>query len=98
MSEIDTSTEAIAEMSRKLRSQDPADLPWRMEVADMHVTLSAERDALRAEVKRLREALAVAANRLQRRAVDFDAGSHEFIETSEWAADASATLKGAANG
>ena len=59
-----------------------------------------ERDAIAAwntratppEVTALVEALTLAANRLQRCAVDFDAGSHEFIETSEWATDARAAL------
>lgn len=51
VSEVDTSTEAVAEMSRKLRSQDPADLPWRMKVANMHDALASERDALRAKVE-----------------------------------------------
>ena len=52
----------------------------------------AERDALRAKVARLEGALTLAANRLQRRAVDYLPGSRLFIETSEWADEARAAL------
>lgn len=46
-------------------------------------------------IARLVEALALAANRLQRCAVDYDTGTHEFIETSEWAQEARAVLAAA---
>lgn len=47
-----------------------------------------------AQIAALVEALALAANRLQRCAVDYDTGSREFIETSEWAKEARAAVKG----
>lgn len=53
------------------------------------------RDAV---IAQLVEALALAANRLQRCAVDYDTGSHEFIETSEWAQEARAALAAAKGG
>lgn len=43
-------------------------------------------------VVRMREALELAANRLHRCSVDYDTGTHEFIETGEWAAEARAAL------
>ena len=46
-------------------------------------------------IARLVEALTIAANRLQRCAVDYDTGSHEFIETSEWAQEARAAIAAA---
>ena len=53
------------------------------------------------EVAALVEALNLAANRLNRRAVDYIPGGRLFIETSEWAAEARAALaalEGRANG
>ena len=83
---------------------DNAGRPWQRERAEwyrrqMAIALArmvkAETDALereiaaaRASAQAMAEALKLAENRLHRRAVDFDTGSHEFIETSEWAADA----------
>lgn len=55
---------------------------------DLEAALAAERET----VARLTEALTLAANRLHRRAVDFDTGSRAFIETSEWAEEARAAL------
>lgn len=46
-------------------------------------------------IARLVEALELSANRLQRCAVDYDTGSHEFMETSEWAEEARAALAAA---
>ena len=73
-------------------SADPA-------LDDLSVTLAiqladaeAEIALLRAEVERLRQALTVAANRLLRCSVDYDTGSHSFIETGEWADEAHAAL------
>ncbi len=43
-------------------------------------------------VVRMREALELAANRLHRCSVDYDTGTHEFIETGEWAAEARAAI------
>lgn len=48
----------------------------------------------RPEVKALVEALTLAANRLQRLAVEFVPGSHNFITVGEWADEALAALKG----
>ena len=48
--------------------------------------------AAEAKVARLEGALTLAANRLQRRAVDYVPGSRLFIETSEWAQEARAAL------
>lgn len=69
--------------------------------ADLPPTLSADLIRLRAEVAtlraseaRMREALALASNRLHRCSVDYDTGTHEFIETGEWAAEARAALQG----
>jgi hypothetical protein len=61
--------------------------------AETYVRLENKIEAAEAENARLREALALAANRLQRCAVDYDTGSHEFFETSEWAKDARAALQ-----
>ena len=46
------------------------------------------------EVKALVEALTLAANRLQRLAVEFVPGSHNFITVGEWEDEARAALKG----
>jgi hypothetical protein len=43
------------------------------------------------ENARLREALVLASNRLQRCAVDYDTGTLRFIETCEWADEARET-------
>ena len=56
--------------------------------------IRAEHATLRASEARLREALALASNRLHRCSVDYDTGTHEFIETGEWAAEARAALQG----
>lgn len=49
----------------------------------------------RVRAERLEAAVTLAANRLQRLAVNHPTGSREFIETSEWADEARAALKGA---
>lgn len=56
-------------------------------------SLISDHDALKAEVERLREALTLAANRLRSCAIDYDSGSRKFIETGEWADEASAALR-----
>ena len=58
------------------------------------IRLRAEVATLRASEARMREALALASNRLHRCSVDYDTGTHEFIETGEWAAEARAALQG----
>ena len=47
----------------------------------------------REEFERVREALTLAANRLHRCCVEFETGSKQFIEYSEWAQEARAALK-----
>ena len=46
-------------------------------------------------IARLVDALTVAANRLDRCAVDYETGSYEFIETCEWVDEARAALAAA---
>ena len=46
-------------------------------------------------IARLVEPLTVAANRLDRCAVDYETGSYEFIETCEWVDEARAALAAA---
>ena len=58
------------------------------------IRLRAEVATLRASEARMREALALASNRLHRCSVDYDTGTYEFIETGEWAAEARAALQG----
>jgi hypothetical protein len=44
------------------------------------------------EVKALKEALQLAANRLARCALDYDTGTRRFFETAEWADEARAAI------
>ena len=46
------------------------------------------------DVAALVDALTIAANRLHRLAVEFDAGTRMFFEASEWADEARAAMKG----
>ena len=70
-------------------------LPNTLSTAQAEIMdLRAEVATLRASEARLREALAVASNRLHRCSVDYDTGTHEFIETGEWAAEARAAIQG----
>jgi hypothetical protein len=91
--EIDTIATNTVEQSRALGE------------AVMQATLAANARTVNAvaaycelldRAKTLEDALTLAANRLQALTVDFTPGSRAFIEASEWAAEARATLKGGA--
>jgi hypothetical protein len=65
---------------------------WFDPVAKERESLSAERDAARAEIARLREALELAANRLDRLTLDQPHGSARRYKAAEWTTEARAAL------
>lgn len=85
---LTATTATMAELTRE-RDQQKADAnKWfDQALSNRHALEAAE-----AKVARLEEALTLAANRLQRRAVDYVPGGRLFIETSEWAQEARAAL------
>jgi len=90
-------TDALAEVQALRADRDKwfglaLDNRHRAEAAE------AELAATRAKLARVMEALSLAANRLLRCSVDYDAGTKKFIEVAEWAKEARAeltTLEGA---
>ncbi len=78
------------ELTTQLRIQDHSEMC--LAAAGRIEALTGQLAAKDAVQVALVEALTIAANRLQRLAIEFDAGTRMFLEVSEWADEARAAI------